>query len=123
MLTDPFFSDVYSRRENYVRKVPYNLIKLNEYKFYLELNVAGFDEKDIEIDALKNKLTVSSKSNQKDERDYVVNGISRREFKNVFTLLDNVEVREAKIKNGILTINMEVVVPEEERARKIMITH
>ncbi len=123
MLTDPFFSDVYSRRENYVRKVPYNLIKLNEYKFCLELNVAGFDEKDIEIDALKNKLTVSSKSNQKDERDYVVNGISRREFKNVFTLIDNVEVREAKIKNGILTINMEVVVPEEERARKIMITH
>jgi molecular chaperone IbpA len=123
MLHDPFFSDFYAQNSTYARTASYNVIKLSESKFCVEINVAGIDESDITIEMLKNKLTVSSKVNLKDDRDYMFNGISRTEFKNTFSIVENVEVQDAKVKNGILTINMEVIIPEEKKPRKIAITH
>lgn len=100
---------------------PYSLIKLDEYKYQIELAIAGYKESELEVVAEKNKLTVVGVKSEKDERSYIVKGIAGRSFTREFVLADNVVVHQVVLENGILTILLENVVPEEEKPRKIEI--
>lgn len=103
---------------------PYNIIKYSEDQFSIELAVAGFKEGDITIEVDKNVLMV--KGEQVSEVDtsfeYLHRGISARSFTRTFNLAEHVEVVNAEVKNGILTIKLERQVPEELQPKRIAIS-
>jgi molecular chaperone IbpA len=105
---------------------PYNIVKHSEDHFSIELAVAGFKEGDIDVQVEKNQLTVQgSKSISIDtpNTEYLHRGISARNFVRNWTLADYVEITGATVADGILTINLERKVPEEEKPKKIAITY
>ena len=107
---------------------PYNIVKHSEDAFAIELAVAGFREGDINITLEKNVLTIKGQQTEsldelEKEVEYVHRGISARNFDRVFTLADYVEVIGAKAENGILTIELERQVPEEQKPKTVAIKY
>ena len=102
---------------------PVNVIKKDEYNFAIELAVAGYKQEEIEIVAEKNSLKVTGKHADKDEREYLVKGIAGRGFARQFVLSDTVVVRDATMADGILTIELENVIPEEQKPRRFQLSN
>ena len=92
-----------------------------EVKLAWSIMNAGYKEDEIEITAEKNSLKVTGKKTATDERTYIVKGIAGRTFSRQFVLSDTVVVRGAGIADGILSIELENVIPEEQKPRKISI--
>jgi molecular chaperone IbpA len=105
---------------------PYNILKINDNQFVIELAVAGFTEGEIEIEVEKNILVIKgSKVKDIDEapKEYVVKNIANRDFDRTFTLAEYVEVVDAKVSNGILSVYLERKVPETELPKRIAISY
>ena len=103
---------------------PYNIQKTEDYKFEIEMALAGFDKKDIEIEVAEGVLTVKSLKDKDTGTtdDYTLyKGISQRNFTRKFTLADDIVVKGAELKNGMLTINLERIVPEEKKPQLIAV--
>jgi molecular chaperone IbpA len=105
---------------------PYNIIKKSDTEFLIEVAVAGFSKKDVEVRMSENRLNISSidlrtSEMDMDDTEYLHKGISARSFKRAFTLSDDVVVKEANMENGILSISMERVIPEDKKPRTIEI--
>ena len=101
---------------------PYNIQKTEDYKFEIEMALAGFDKKDIEIEVAEGVLTVKSLKDKDTGAtdDYTLyKGISQRNFTRKFTLADEIVVKGAELNNGMLTINLERIVPEEKKPQLI----
>ena len=102
---------------------PYNIVKTGEYTYDVELALAGFSKDDIEVHYENNMLTVKSKQKDKAEAkdsDGVIHrGISKRWFSKSFTIADDVEIKGAELKDGLLKVSMERIVPEGKKARTI----
>ena len=102
---------------------PYNIVKTGEYTYDVELALAGFNKKDIDVEYKDNMLTVKSKEKDKSEAkdaDGVLHrGISKRWFSKSFTIADDVEVKGAELKDGLLKVSMERIIPEGKKARTI----
>jgi molecular chaperone IbpA len=102
---------------------PYNIIKYGPNQFAIEIAVAGFDLEEIDISVEDNNLTVAGeKSANTEEFTYVHKGISTRSFKRTWPLGEHVEVKDAVIKNGMLTVKLERIVPDSMKPRKVAIT-
>ena len=99
---------------------PHNIIRLTETSYTIEMAVAGFSMSDIDIEVERRSLKVSGAMTSRD-REYVHKGISEKKFNRTFNLADHVEVTSATLENGILSLNLEIVVPEELKPRKISI--
>ena len=103
---------------------PHNVVKHNEDEFLIELAVVGFKEKDIEISVKDGILTVKGDRDQRrDQNLYVHKGISGRKFERSFRLSEFVEVIGANLEDGLLTIKLQRIVPEEKRPRLIQINY
>jgi len=100
---------------------PVNIIKTGDYTYSVELAVAGYKRDEIDITTEKNSLRVTGKKVEKDEREYIAKGIAGRTFSRQFVLSDTVVVRDANLADGILSIELENVIPEEQKPRKINI--
>ena len=102
---------------------PYNIVKTGEYTYDVELALAGFSKDDIEVHYENNMLTVKSKqkdkSEAKDSEGVIHRGISKRWFSKSFTISDDVEIKGAELKDGLLKVSMERIVPEGKKARTI----
>lgn len=98
---------------------PFNLKKLNDTSYEIELAVAGFDIDDIDIELTKGSLVVKgSLESPKDEvPTYLWKGISNRSFTRSFVLSDSVKVKSAELKKGILVIKLESIKPKEETTK------
>jgi molecular chaperone IbpA len=103
---------------------PYNIIKETETIWKIEVAVAGFDESELDVEIVNNELVVTGAVNKenKAEQQYLHQGIAGRDFERTFALADNVEVKGAAVKNGILTVTLEHIVPESAKPKKIAIT-
>jgi molecular chaperone IbpA len=102
---------------------PYNIIKLGPNNYSLEFAVAGFDLNEVDVTVEGNNLTiVGEKVERADETTYIYKGISTRSFKRTIPLGEHIVVKDAMIKNGMLTISLEREIPESLRSRKIAIT-
>ena len=103
--------------------IPYNIIKRSEDSWFIEMAVAGFNKKDINITSEDGMLTIESKSEDKSDKDGEVihKGISKRYFKRSFTIADDVEIKGAELKDGLLSISMEKIVPEAKKLKTIEI--
>lgn len=111
---------------------PYNIKKIDENKYTIEMAVAGFAKQDIDIELADSRLIIkgSVKSGEESEKDSkgeytwphtIFHGIAMRPFTRQFTLADNVEIHNAELINGILKIALEAIVPEEKKPTKIEI--
>jgi molecular chaperone IbpA len=100
---------------------PHNIIKKSETVSIVELAVAGFSKDEISVTTDQNVLTVKGAKHVPDEIDYVWKGISTRNFERQFRLGDYVEVVEAKVVDGILSIELEQKIPEEKLPKTIAI--
>ena len=103
---------------------PYNIVKTGENTYDVELALAGFNKKDIEVEFKENLLTVKSKKQEetKDEDGNVIHrGISKRMFSKSFTIANDVEVKGAELKDGLLKVSLERIIPESKKPRTIKI--
>lgn len=102
---------------------PYNIRRVDDTHYQIELAVAGFSKDDIEIKLEKNVVTVKSDGHntEEDSGDFIHQGFTYRGFERSFTLMDNVEVASADLVNGILVIYLNKMIPEEDKPRKIQI--
>jgi molecular chaperone IbpA len=105
---------------------PYNIVKTGEYTYNVEVALAGFSRDDINVEYADGMLTIKSKDKQesaeKDEDGNVIHkGISKRYFSKSFTIADDVEVRGAELKDGLLKVSFERIVPESKKPRTIEI--
>jgi molecular chaperone IbpA len=103
---------------------PYNIEQTDENEFRIELAVAGFSEDDLELEVQENVLTVAGKRDRADEdtsRTFLHRGIAERGFERRFHLADHVQVRDAELKHGMLTVRLEREVPEAKKPRQITI--
>ena len=101
---------------------PHNVVKEEDMKFVLELAVAGFKQEHIDIEVKDHVLTIKGDRPQRREQDkYVHKGISARNWKKSFRLSEYTEVNGADLQDGILTVDLEVVLPKEKQPRKISI--
>ena len=104
---------------------PYNIRKAGKDKYAIELAIAGFNKNDVEIEYEDKLLTVrtkkTDKSVEKDGGEIIHRGISQRSFQRSFTIADDVKVNGAELKDGLLTINCEKIVPELKKKKLIPI--
>lgn len=100
---------------------PYNILKFDGNKYVIEMAVAGFEEQDINVEYSDDKLTIKGKVVDKEESkgQFLYHGLAMRPFTREFTLADNVEIRSANLINGILRIELEAVIPEHKKPKKI----
>ena len=103
---------------------PYNVVKLSDDNFYIEVATAGFSEGEIYIQLDNRLLTIKGSKKREDAMpEYLHQGISNRDFVREFTLAEHVEVSNALIKDGILTVFLERRIPEERKPKTIAITY
>ena len=100
---------------------PYNIAKIDDLKYQIEMALAGFGKKDIDINVANNQLTVKSIPGEDKGKKSVHRGISKRQFSRSFTLADDVVVNGAELKDGMLVIDLEKIVPEEKKPKSIKI--
>lgn len=98
----------------------YNVIKIDEDNFGIEIAVAGFAEEDIEISEHNSSLIITGKQSE-DSRKYLYKGISAKSFTRTFALAEHVHVTSARMKNGMLQIALKREVPEEKKPKRIAI--
>lgn len=100
---------------------PYNIKKVDDNKYVIELAVAGFGRSDIEIEMVDSKLVVRGhlSSDERDAEKYLHQGIANRAFTRMFALGDHVEVKDAEMLNGMLQVFLEKIIPEHKKPRKI----
>jgi molecular chaperone IbpA len=119
--------DIESIMQNSVETVsdkfpPHNIIKVNDTHYMVELAIAGFDEKEIDITVKDGLMTVKGEKQQTDnEVNYLHKGIGTRSFSKTIRLADTIEVQGAAFNNGILSIGLENIIPESKKPKKIEI--
>lgn len=101
---------------------PYNIEKHGEHAYRVVMAVAGFDKSDLDITTRENQLIISADTREDDgEIEYLHRGIAGRAFERRFRLAEHVKVRDARLENGLLYIELERVIPEDARPRSIEI--
>ena len=102
---------------------PYNIVKMDDTNYAIQIAVAGFGKDDIEIETKENTLSIKSKEKGDvvDETTYLHKGISNRALKRTFTISDDVVVKGATFENGLLNVELERIIPEEKKPRLIKI--
>ena len=98
---------------------PYN-IKRDGDNFTIEMALAGFSKDDIEVTVTEDILTIAS-NKESSKKDEVYRGISERKFTRNFSMADDIVVKDVKLKDGLLTIELEREIPEDKKPRKIKI--
>ena len=101
---------------------PYNIQKVGDYKYQIDMALAGFSKDDIEVEVADGTLSVrSDKKEELDDEFTYHRGISYRKFERKFTLAADLVVNGAKLENGMLTIDLERIVPDEKKPRLISV--
>ena len=101
---------------------PYNIVKTGDNKFDIEVALAGFNKKDINVTSENGMLTIESKQEDKStdkDGEVLHKGISKRYFKRSFTIADDVEIKGAELKDGMLRVSMEKIIPEAKKLKTI----
>ena len=118
---ESLFNESPSLHTNYP---PYDILKTDEHSYVIELAVAGFSKKDISVTVENGVLTVESDregSTESSGQEIIHRGISKRYFKKSFSISDDVEIRGAELKDGLLRISMEKIIPESRKRKEISI--
>lgn len=103
---------------------PYNIVRHSETMYTIEVAVAGFEETELDVEIIDNELVIKGDhiTEESAEVEYIHRGIAARNFVRTFALAENVEVKGATVKNGILTVTLEHIIPEAATPKKVAIT-
>jgi molecular chaperone IbpA len=105
---------------------PYNIHKINENEYKIEVALAGYSKDDIELELKDSTLTVRNKQKEKivneNTSGMIHKGISTRQFERAFTISEDIKIKNVKLINGLLDIDLERVIPDEKKARLISIS-
>jgi len=101
---------------------PYNIERSDENNYRVTVAVAGFADKDLAVDVKDRVLTISGKRDEADKPNFLHQGIAGRAFERSFQLAEHVEVKAARLENGLLHVDLERIVPEEKKPRRIAIS-
>ena len=103
----------------------YNIVKQGKNKYDIEVALAGYSKDDIEVGLENGVLSIKSKkedkSEEKEDGEVIHKGIAKRYFSKAFTIADDVEVKGAELKDGLLRVSLERIIPESKKARTIEI--
>jgi len=110
-----------SRGKSVPQYPPYNLIKDGE-NYTIEMAMAGLTDKDIDIVLEERTLTISYDKSEETRENLVHQGLAQRSFKRSFNLADDIEIKKATLKNGLLSVEMERIIPAEKKPIKIKIS-
>jgi len=120
-LFDEFFR-LQSSTKNVPNYPPYNLVKDGD-SYTIEMAMAGLTDKDVDVVLEDRTLSITyEKSEVEDDKGVIHKGLAQRSFKRSFNLADDIEVQKAQLKNGLLSIRMERVVPDEKNPQKIKLS-
>lgn len=123
---DNLFSDVEQRFANQINNnyPPYNVIKKDDNSYELEIAVTGFQPEEVSVEIDQNQLVVKGEKTRVDDQttQYLHRGLANRDFSRVWTLAEHMEVASGTIKNGVLRIALQRVIPEALKPRKLQIT-
>jgi molecular chaperone IbpA len=100
----------------------YNIVKTGDTTYNIEVALAGYTKKDIQVDYADNLLTIKSVKEEKDSKEsngIIHKGIAKRYFSKVFTIADDVEIKGAELKDGLLKVSLNKVLPESKKSRSI----
>jgi len=100
----------------------YNIVKNDKNKYDIEIALAGYNKKDIEVNLEDGVLSIKSKKEEKEDTkdgEIIHKGIAKRYFSKSFTIADDVEVKGAELKDGLLRVSLERIVPESKKPRTI----
>ena len=103
---------------------PYNIRKTDDFKHVIEIALAGFSKDEIEVVLTDGVLEIKSSelpATEKPKDDLIHKGIAKRAFTRKFTLADDIEVKDAKLENGLLVIDLEQIVPEHKKPKTIKV--
>ena len=122
MFDDDFFNLTPALTTSYP---PYNIVKSGKNKYDVEVALAGFNKKDINVNVEDGMLTIETKKEDKDvskeDGEVIHKGISKRYFKRSFSIADDVKVNGAELKDGLLRVSMEKIIPEAKKLKTIEI--
>jgi molecular chaperone IbpA len=128
IFNDPFFlgfNDQFVRWESNKKTTsqfpPYNVKKVDEDNYVVELAVAGYEREDIDVTVDKDTLIIKSERENDDKADYLHKGIAGRNFTQTFTLGEYMIVKSASLENGLLSVKIERELPESAKPRQIKI--
>jgi molecular chaperone IbpA len=117
------FDSLFDELENYkpINYPPYNISKIKDGEYKVEMAIAGFTKKDITVTAKENILAVNGKK-EKSESDFLYKGIGERSFSQTFRLAEYMFIEKAEMKDGILRIFLKQELPEDKKEKIIKIT-
>ncbi|GIT60672.1 MAG: heat-shock protein Hsp20 [Gammaproteobacteria bacterium] len=101
---------------------PYNIRKISEDQYAIELAVAGFEDKDMDIELVEETLTIKGNRPKEASDGLLHQGLAARDFVKKFVLSDDMEIKGAALSNGMLYIGLERIIPDEKKPRKIKLT-
>ena len=121
---DDLFDRLFEMDLNSSSYPPYNIVKNDDYNYTIEMALAGFSRNQIEVEHADSKLNVRSLINEKispNSTNLIHQGISQRSFVRKFTLSDEILVKNAEMKDGMLIISLERLIPEHKKPKSISI--
>ena len=103
---------------------PHNVIKTGDNTYEIQIAVSGFNKEEISVEVNQNHLVVRGERVREDDAEHVYlhRGLATRDFQKIFPLADHVEVRSSSIKNGVLSVYLERIIPETLKPRRIEIS-
>ena len=101
---------------------PYNIRKISEDQYAIELAVDGFEDKDIDIELVEETLTIKGNRPKEASDGLLHQGLAARDFVKKFVLSDDMEIKGAALSNGMLYVGLERIIPDEKKPRKIKLT-
>ena len=122
---DDLFDRISEFHDNVAKNIPnyppYNIKKVDDNKYVIEMAVAGFGKQDIEITTEDDKLVIKGnvESDETPEDNLLWQGLAFRPFTRMFTLNDQVEVNNAEMINGLLKVTLERIIPESKKPKKV----
>ena len=123
---DQIFEEFENRWSNSVQTnyPPHNVIKTGDNTYEIQIAVSGFNKEEISVEVNQNHLVVRGERVREDDAEHVYlhRGLATRDFQKIFPLADHVEVRSSSIKNGVLSVYLERIIPETLKPRRIEIS-
>jgi molecular chaperone IbpA len=117
-------NDDFGLRVPTVNYPPYNIVETSKNNYDIEVALAGYNKKDIDVTFEDGQLTIKSKKSDKDETkdkdgNTIYKGIAKRYFERSFTIADDVEIIGAELKDGLLKVSLEKIIPESKKPKTI----
>ena len=117
------FDHIFNTPLNNSNYPPHNIVKYSDSKYAIEVAVAGFSKDEITVEVDQDQLVVrgTQATTEETSKEYLHRGLASRDFEQSYTLAEYMEVKDAEVKDGMLIINIERIVPEALQPRQIKI--